>query len=101
LNRSDKEALEVFYLALLLGFRGTSRDNPADVQDWREQFEGQLGIHESLKWGDAPPALPMPPTHVPPLTAKARLRTFLVVLATLGMGMIGGLTFLIAKSGVS
>jgi hypothetical protein len=101
LNRSDKEALEVFYLALLLGFRGVHRDQPNDLQDWRDQFEGQLGIHESPSWRDAPPAWPLPPTDVPPLTAKARLRTFLVVLAVLGMGIIGSITFLLAKQGAS
>jgi hypothetical protein len=101
LNRSDREAIEVFYLALLLGFRGTVRDQVADVQDWREQFEANLGIHDSLSWRDNPPALPMPPTDVPPLTAKKRLRTFLIVLATLGMGVIGLVSFLASKYGVS
>jgi type VI secretion system protein ImpK len=92
-RRSDKQAVEVFYLALLLGFRGIYRDQPREIQDWREQFETQIGIHDSLAWKDQPPALPVPKTDVPELTAKGRLRVFLAVLAFVGMGLLGTLVF--------
>lgn len=101
LNRADKDALEVFYLALLLGFRGACRQAPADLQEWRDQFESHLGIHDALAWNDAPPALPMPPTDVPELVAKPRLKTLLISWALVGTGIIGVVTFLISKWGVS
>lgn len=99
-GRADRPALEVFYLALLLGFRGELRDRPPDLEQWRKTFEGHLKPKGS-EWPEMPPSLPMDPTCVPPLTAKPRLRTFLIAVALVGTSAIGVATFFLSKAWAS
>jgi type VI secretion system protein ImpK len=39
---SGPDALEVFYLCVMLGFRGEGEDKPPDLDAWREQLEGRI-----------------------------------------------------------
>src|SRR5262245_39936112 len=41
--RPEKDALEVFFLCVMLGFRGDLRDDPDGLRAWREAAEAQLG----------------------------------------------------------
>jgi type VI secretion system protein ImpK len=81
--RGDLEALEVFYLCVLLGFRGDLRDNPNALHDWREAIETRIVQGQPAGWPDKPPELPLPETHVPPLWARERLRWMLLTFAAL------------------
>jgi hypothetical protein len=40
--RADIDALEAFYLCVMLGFRGKYRDNPKELRDWRARVEPRL-----------------------------------------------------------
>jgi type VI secretion system protein ImpK len=87
-SRSDTDALEGFYLCVVLGFRGDLRDEPAQLQDWREGVENQLNQGQAGSW-PGPPELPLPPTNVPPLRGKDRLRWLLLAVAVvLGFSIV-------------
>ncbi|MBY0231718.1 MAG: DotU family type IV/VI secretion system protein, partial [Gemmataceae bacterium] len=73
-SRSDRAALEAFYLCLLLGFRGELRDNPRELAEVRKQLETQIGLRGRMRWPDEPPEQPVPGTDVPLLSARERLR---------------------------
>jgi type VI secretion system protein ImpK len=79
-SRLDSDAVEGFYLCVMLGFRGDLRDEPAQLQDWRESVETQLNQGQAGSW-QGPPELPLPPTNVPPLRGKDRLRWLLMAVA--------------------
>lgn len=76
----DVDALEVFYLCVMLGFRG-DKDKPEDINellDWREAAEGRIGQGRLLEWPNKPQELPIPETNASPLTARERLRWMLI-----------------------
>jgi type VI secretion system protein ImpK len=70
----DVNALEVYYLCVMLGFRGDLRDDPDGLQRWREAVEGLVAQGQATDWQDRPPDLPLAETHVPPLRCRERLR---------------------------
>jgi type VI secretion system protein ImpK len=41
-SAAGPDALEVFYLCVMLGFRGEGEDKPADLEAWREELEGRI-----------------------------------------------------------
>jgi type VI secretion system protein ImpK len=73
-TQGDVDALEVFYLCVMLGFRGELREDPNKLLDWRESVEDQIGQVQATEWPDKPPELPLEETYVPPLRARDRLR---------------------------
>jgi len=78
------DALEVFYLCVMLGFRGRYRDQPAELGAWRKRAEEQIRKNRPGKW-DSPEEM-APASDVPPLRARDRLRrVFLVIALVLGL----------------
>jgi type VI secretion system protein ImpK len=75
-NRTDTDVLEVYYLCVLLGFRGELRDDPAKLQAWTTVARGQIEKGPSQSW-PAPPELD-PPGNVPPLKGQEALQTMMV-----------------------
>lgn len=70
--RPGSASLEVFYLCMMLGFRGKLRGKPEELQGWRNRFEDR--ITPDL---EAPFPLPperQPPSNVPILTGRDRFR---------------------------
>src|SRR5262249_9683544 len=90
--RPDKDDLEVFLLCMLLGFRGDLRDETGLLQDKREKFESQLGVRRLAEWRGMPPELAVPPTDVPELHARERLRRLLMAL-----GLIVGISIFLVS----
>jgi len=89
--RADLDGMEVFYLCVLLGFRGDLRDYPQQLQEWQEKFETQLGLRRRVVWSEVPAEKPLPPTDVPPLTARDRLRWLLLAVGIMvGVGILAG-----------
>jgi type VI secretion system protein ImpK len=72
--RADTNALAVFYLCVMLGFRGQLRDDPNGLREWRDRIEPVLGGVQAEEWPDRPPELPVKPPDVDALTALQRLR---------------------------
>jgi type IV/VI secretion system ImpK/VasF family protein len=88
-TRGDVDALEVFYLCVMLGFRGRMRRDVQALQRWRESVEAILSGKQEVEWKGAPPELAVPDPNVPPLRARYRLRWLLIAwAATLGLGII-------------
>jgi type VI secretion system protein ImpK len=84
-TRADADALEVFYLCVMLGFRGDYRGDPNRLADWRETTEALVEQRQPGDWPDKPPELPVPPPDVPPLRAREHLRWVL-----LGFALVSG-----------
>src|SRR4051794_17453905 len=53
-SRADADALEGFYLCVMLGFRGDLRDEAGQLQDWRESVETQLNQGQAGSWQGPP-----------------------------------------------
>lgn len=71
-GRSGSDALEVFFLCVMLGFRGNLRDDPQKLQTWVSATQAR--INKSQGQGlQLPPELE-PPSHVPPLHGRERFQ---------------------------
>jgi type VI secretion system protein ImpK len=76
-TQADLDALEVFYLCVLLGFRGERRDEPEKVELWLAAVKTRLRACKQEPW--TPPPAIEPSTHVPPLDGRQRLRRMVFV----------------------
>ncbi len=67
------DALEVYYLCVLLGFRGENRDHPDKLKEWVERVRPQI----VRGYGEEPPQADRsePPNFVPLLTGRERFAT--------------------------
>lgn len=81
----DADVLEVFYLCVLLGFRGINREELARLKEWRQRTEEVLKRERSSRWPNRPSDRPVP-TDVSPLLARNRLlRAMLLLGAVVGL----------------
>jgi type VI secretion system protein ImpK len=71
-SRPGNDALEAFYLCVALGFRGELREQPEGLQVWTNHAKTRLGKVQEPAWPLA--AAIEPPTRVPPLRGRERLR---------------------------
>jgi type IV/VI secretion system ImpK/VasF family protein len=70
--RPETDALEGYYLCVMLGFRGAKQDNPDDLREWRERVEPR--ILEALDKAWHPPARLEPPRNTDILSGRDRFR---------------------------
>jgi type VI secretion system protein ImpK len=93
---SSPELAEVFYLCVMLGFRGEWRDDLTDLLNWRDTVETVIGQGKAANWPDRPTDLPLPPTNVPPLKAKDQLRWLLLSYAfAVGLAVMVAFYFIV------
>jgi type VI secretion system protein ImpK len=94
--RPETDALEVYFLCVMLGFRGDLRDQPERLRAWRETAESQIAQNQPRE-----PAIPpdsQPIIDVPPLHGANRFRTALVALATTVLLLIpAGVFYLVSR----
>lgn len=76
-TRAGADAVEVFYLCVMLGFRGEYREQPERLQGWVAAARAQLARTQTQQW-PYPPELE-PPSHVPPLHGRKRFRRMLTL----------------------
>src|SRR5262249_50236644 len=69
-RRGEADPQELFYLGVMLGFRGDLEREPAALQAWAEAARTR---HGRLRPWAAPPEQE-PPSDVPPLRGRSRLR---------------------------
>lgn len=93
--RSGSDALEVFFLCVMLGFRGELREEPAKLQAWLAATQHRLSKSQTQEW-TAPPELD-PPTNVPPLYARDRLRHVFMAAGLLLLLLIPFVAFFIVQ----
>lgn len=89
-TRADPDTLEVFYLCMLLGFRGDHRGDIRKLANRRDKFEVKIGLEQAAEWPDMPSRLQEPEADVPALTAKDRLRWVLLAWALAASVLIVG-----------
>lgn len=75
--RAVPDALEVFYLGAVLGFRGEWADDPARLQAWVAATRQKVSRGLGMEWV-TPPELELP-TDVPPRRGRQALRRLAVV----------------------
>lgn len=76
-GRSTPDAHEVFYLCVMLGFRGELREQRDQLRAWVRAAKARASRIKGLEW---PYSLDVtPPTQVPPLDAQARFERMVVV----------------------
>jgi type VI secretion system protein ImpK len=95
----DTDALEVFYLCVLLGFRGDKREDVNGLLDWRDAVKERIAQGWPQEWPDRPQELPVPETNASPLRAREQLRWMLVTgAAVLGLAVAVTVWLLMSRS---
>lgn len=80
--RPDTDALEVFYLCVMLGFQGELSEQPERLRDWTATAHARVAQVSGREWS-APPEVE-PPTRVPPLRGRDRFER-MVMAAGIGL----------------
>jgi type VI secretion system protein ImpK len=83
-QRPTSDAIEAYFLCVMLGFRGQAVEDPAGLVQWVQEIKGQIKKSLGKPW-EGPPGFD-PPTNVPPLRGHEQLRRMLIT---------AGVTFLI------
>jgi type VI secretion system protein ImpK len=89
--RPGTDALEAFYLCVMLGFRGEGPEKPDTVATWRDAVENQLARVYNQPW-PGPQEL-QPELNALPRRAKGRLRQLLIGVMGLVALVIPATTF--------
>lgn len=74
--RAGTDAIEAFYLCVMLGFRGELREEPERLSAWGAAARAQIGRGRGGDW-PYPPELE-PPSNVPPLSGASKLRRMIL-----------------------
>ena len=80
-GRGGTDALEVFFLCVMFGFRGELRDEPEQLHAWTAAARAQLARGHGQEW-PYPPELEAP-SDVPPLQGQENFRRMVTVAAIL------------------
>jgi type VI secretion system protein ImpK len=89
--RAGGDALEVFYLCVMLGFRGEYRHEPDKLQTWVTTTMARLNKPQEMP---SPPETE-PPVNVPPLRWRAKLDRMVLVAAVLVLCVIPFVSYLV------
>lgn len=89
--RAGADALEVFYLSVMLGFRGDMREKPDKLKVWTDATGKRIGREQGKEWA-VPPELD-PPVNVPPLRGRERLHTMVLAVAIFTFGLVPVVAF--------
>ncbi len=94
-GRPTADALEVFFLCVMLGFSGELGEEPERLREWITATRQQLSQARAREWPTPPAREPV--TRVPPLTGRARLRTMLLVAAATLLALVPVVAFVLAR----
>jgi type VI secretion system protein ImpK len=86
---------EVFFLCVMLGFRGELREDPDRLRAWVAAVQARMG-RDGEPAGPSPSRLD-PPTAVPPLRGRDRLRRMVVSAGLVLLVLLPLLAFLVAR----
>ncbi len=75
-SRPTRDALEVYYLCVMLGFRGKMSEKPIELNSWRDAVQIQLTEPEDRVYVP-PQGLVVPPTVDKTLIGTQKLQTWL------------------------
>ncbi len=89
--RTESDALEVYFLCAMLGFRGELRMDPDQLRARLAALETQISQHQK---GEPPlPTGPPPVIDVDPLRGAARFRAAMIALSTAVLLLIPAVAF--------
>lgn len=94
-SRVSADALEVFFLCVMLGFRGDWHNKPDKLKTWFQTTRALLFDQQARKW-PGPNEL-QPPTFVPPLTAAAKKQAMMKAWAVSLLILVPVATFLLVR----
>jgi type VI secretion system protein ImpK len=92
-SRAVPDALEVFYLCVMLGFRGEGPEAPETLAGWREAAESQINRGQSQNW-PGPQEL-KPEGDSQPRRGRDRLRRAALALIAVAAVLIPTATFVL------
>ena len=92
-QRGDADALEAFFLTVMLGYRGDLGQEPGQLGAWTAAARGQQGRLRPWKG----PAGREPPASVPPLRGRDRLRRVVLLCGLLLLLLAPLAAFFIAR----
>jgi type VI secretion system protein ImpK len=95
-GRPEGDALEVFFLCVVLGFRGELRGEPDKLQSWAKSSLTQISKRQKRQ----PPKLPEkgePTTNVPPLRGREGMQRMMLIAGIEFLLFIPFLAFLIFR----
>ncbi|MSU76677.1 MAG: hypothetical protein EXS16_01145 [Gemmataceae bacterium] len=75
-TRPTRDALEVYYLCVMLGFRGKMSEKPVELNAWRDAIQTQITEPEARIYVP-PQGLVVPPTVDKTLAGSQKLQTWL------------------------
>jgi type VI secretion system protein ImpK len=93
--RSGSDALEVFFLCVMLGFRGDLRDQPDKLQAWVGNTQARIAKSQGQEW--PVPAELDPPSNVPPLHGREQLQRVVLTGGGVLLVLIPIVAFLIVQ----
>jgi type VI secretion system protein ImpK len=82
-SRPTRDALEVYYLCVMLGFRGKMSEKPLELNAWRDGVQTQITEPEQREYV-APQGLVVPPTVDRTLVGAQQMQTWLKRLTIVG-----------------
>jgi type VI secretion system protein ImpK len=77
-GRASTDTVEVFYLCVMLGFRGEGPERPETIYSWRDAVEAQLSRLQAQQWPG--PGELQPEVNALPRRGRDALRRVLVAL---------------------
>jgi type VI secretion system protein ImpK len=85
-NRPTRDAVEVYFLCVMLGFRGELLDKPAELAAWRDRVEAQITQAEGRDYTPPPGLAVTPDVHA--LTGTLRMQRWFLVAAVAALAFI-------------
>jgi type IV/VI secretion system ImpK/VasF family protein len=82
-TRPTRDALEVYFLCVMLGFRGKMSEKPAELNAWRDSVQQQISEPEAREYM-APQGLVVPPTVDKTLAGEEQMLLWLKRLTIVG-----------------
>jgi type VI secretion system protein ImpK len=95
-SRPTRDALEVYYLCAMLGFRGEMIDRPAEMQTWRDSVENQITQAEGREY-QPPPGLSVNP-NVRPLRGAQAMQKWFMIATVIGLLLIPLIIVLVMRT---
>jgi len=86
-TRATRDALEVYYLCVMLGFRGDMLEKPAELNAWRDAVQSQITQEEGRTYS-APTGLQVNPTVHTKLDGAGKMQWWFMVCMILVLAFI-------------
>ena len=97
--RPGGDALEVFFLSVMLGFRGEYREQPDRLQAWVAATQARIAKMQTQEM-QLPPELD-PPIYVPPRYWRDRMQRMVIIAAVVALCLIPVVAFVLVNQFVS